>query len=148
MSITGPQDTPYKCGVAIVDIMSGMYAATAILASLFRRNFTKMGEYIDLSYLPLFSHFLPIICSFMSRRLLDVQASFLANQAMNYLVSDQNPVRYYYFPCFLSFVYPIRLGNSHPNIAPYDSLPTKDGFIVVTVGNDSQVSHILFLVLV
>jgi crotonobetainyl-CoA:carnitine CoA-transferase CaiB-like acyl-CoA transferase len=55
--------------------------------------------------------------------LLDVMTGTLANQAMNYLVSGVSPTR---------------LGNAHPNIAPYEAFPVADGWIIVAVGNDSQ----------
>ncbi|EKV27348.1 L-carnitine dehydratase/bile acid-inducible protein F [Caenispirillum salinarum AK4] len=55
--------------------------------------------------------------------LLDVQVATLANQAMNYLASG---------------VAPKRLGNSHPNIVPYQAFPTADGYIILAVGNDAQ----------
>ncbi|TCL74956.1 CaiB/BaiF CoA-transferase family protein [Rhizobium sp. BK251] len=55
--------------------------------------------------------------------LLDVQAAVLANQNMNYLVSGRAPQR---------------LGNAHPNISPYEVVPTADGFIILAVGNDGQ----------
>ncbi len=55
--------------------------------------------------------------------LLDCQVSVLANQAMNYLVSGKAPKR---------------LGNAHPNIVPYQTFETKDGHIIMAVGNDRQ----------
>ena len=55
--------------------------------------------------------------------LLDCQTAVLANQAANFLVSGQAPKR---------------LGNAHPNIAPYQVFPSKDGHIVLAVGNDGQ----------
>ena len=55
--------------------------------------------------------------------LLDTQVSVLANQAMNYLVSGETPHR---------------LGNAHPNIAPYQTFAVSDGHVIVAVGNDSQ----------
>jgi len=55
--------------------------------------------------------------------LLDVMTGTLANQAMNYLVSGKVPRR---------------LGNAHPNIAPYEAFPVADGWIIVAVGNDAQ----------
>ena len=55
--------------------------------------------------------------------LLDVMTGTLANQAMNYLVSGKVPHR---------------LGNAHPNIAPYEAFPVADGWVIVAVGNDSQ----------
>lgn len=55
--------------------------------------------------------------------LLDVMVGTLANQAMNALVSGQSPTR---------------LGNAHPNIAPYEAFPVADGWIIIAVGNDAQ----------
>ncbi len=55
--------------------------------------------------------------------LLDTQVGTLANQAMNYLASGTSPRR---------------LGNAHPNIVPYQEFPTRDGHLVVAVGNDGQ----------
>lgn len=55
--------------------------------------------------------------------LLDCQIAMLANQASNYLVSGKAPGR---------------LGNAHPNIAPYQVFKTADGHMVVAVGNDGQ----------
>ncbi len=55
--------------------------------------------------------------------LLDVQSAVLANQNMNYLISGKAPVR---------------LGNAHPNISPYEVVPTADGFLILAVGNDGQ----------
>jgi crotonobetainyl-CoA:carnitine CoA-transferase CaiB-like acyl-CoA transferase len=78
MSVTGePGDEaggPMKVGVAIVDIFTGMYATTAVLAALACRERTGIGQYIDLA-------------------LLDVQVATLANQATNYLVSGRSPER-------------------------------------------------------
>lgn len=55
--------------------------------------------------------------------LLDVMVGTLANQAMNYLVSGWSPRR---------------LGNAHPNIAPYAAFPTQDDWFILAVGNDGQ----------
>lgn len=55
--------------------------------------------------------------------LYDCQIAMLANQATNYLVSG---------------IPPSRLGNAHPNIAPYQVFETADGHIVIAIGNDSQ----------
>jgi crotonobetainyl-CoA:carnitine CoA-transferase CaiB-like acyl-CoA transferase len=55
--------------------------------------------------------------------LLDVQVAVLANQAMNYLVGGEVPRR---------------LGNAHPNIAPYQTYAAADGHVIVAVGNDGQ----------
>ena len=55
--------------------------------------------------------------------LLDVMVGTLANQAMNYLVSGKSPTR---------------MGNAHPNVAPYAVFPTADGWFILAVGNDKQ----------
>jgi len=79
MSITGRPDDeagagPQKAGVAVTDILTGLYACIGILAALAHRERSGVGQRIDLS-------------------LLDVQVSCLANQAMNYLVSGAAPRR-------------------------------------------------------
>jgi crotonobetainyl-CoA:carnitine CoA-transferase CaiB-like acyl-CoA transferase len=55
--------------------------------------------------------------------LFDAQAAMLANQASNWFVSGEVPRR---------------LGNAHPNLAPYQPFPTLDGAVVIAVGNDGQ----------
>jgi len=79
MSITGRGDAeagagPQKAGVAVTDILTGLYAAVGILAALAHRELTGVGQHIDLA-------------------LLDVQVACLANQAMNYLVGGTVPQR-------------------------------------------------------
>ncbi len=78
MSITGAPDEesggPQKVGVAICDIMAGMYATTAILAALNSRTETGRGQHIDV---PLY----------------DSQVAWLANQNMNFLLSGKTPER-------------------------------------------------------
>jgi crotonobetainyl-CoA:carnitine CoA-transferase CaiB-like acyl-CoA transferase len=54
--------------------------------------------------------------------MLDTHAAWLANQGMNYLATGENP---------------IRLGNQHPNIVPYQVFSTKDGYLVLSIGNDA-----------
>jgi len=75
MSITGPADEPSKVGVAIADIMAGMYADVSILAALNHRTQTGEGQFIDIS-------------------LFDAQLGWLANVASAYLVSGKSPGRY------------------------------------------------------
>jgi len=55
--------------------------------------------------------------------LLDCQVAVLANQALNYLVGGTSPVR---------------LGNAHPNIVPYQTFETLDGHIIIAIGTDRQ----------
>lgn len=76
MSITGDKSgEPQKVGVAVSDLMTGMYAVTAILAAIHYRTQTGEGQYIDLA-------------------LFDTQVNWLANQGMSYLTSGQVPERY------------------------------------------------------
>ncbi|MEW9898325.1 CaiB/BaiF CoA-transferase family protein [Chitinivorax sp. PXF-14] len=75
MSLTGELDgDPQKVGVALTDIMTGLYAAIGVLAALAHRERTGEGQHIDLA-------------------LLDVQIACLANQAMNYLTTGVAPTR-------------------------------------------------------
>lgn len=75
MSVTGePDGQPMKVGVALADVMTGLYASNAIQAALLHRTETGVGQHIDLA-------------------LLDVQVATLANQAMNYLVGGEPPQR-------------------------------------------------------
>ncbi|HTH62164.1 MAG TPA: CaiB/BaiF CoA-transferase family protein [Paraburkholderia sp.] len=109
MSITGERDGlpgggPQKAGVAIADLMTGMYATIAVLTALAHRDRTGVGQYIDMA-------------------LLDVQVAMLANMNANFLASGTPPVRW---------------GNAHPNIVPYQTFQTSDGWIIVAVGNDGQ----------
>ncbi len=59
--------------------------------------------------------------------LFDSMTTMLANQAMNYLASGRSPRR---------------MGNAHPNLAPYQTLPVADGWLIVAVGNDGQFSRL------
>lgn len=76
MSITGPAEgPPYKVGVAVSDVVAGLYATTAVLAALRHRENTGEGQYIDVA-------------------LFDAQLAWLANVASNHLVSGETPGRY------------------------------------------------------
>jgi len=107
MSITGERDDlpgggPQKVGIAVTDIMTGMYASLAIAAALIWRERSGCGQYIDMA-------------------LLDCAMALNSNQAVNFLVSGKLPHRY---------------GNAHPNAAPYQVFDTRDGQMVLAVGND------------
>ena len=105
MSVTGdPDGQPQKVGVAVTDLFTGIYAATAILAALRQRDATGTGQQIDMA-------------------LLDVATSVMANQALNYLVTGTPPGR---------------IGNQHPNLAPYAVFTCADGWIIIATGNDGQ----------
>ena len=75
MSVTGePDGMPMKIGVALIDVLTGTNAATAILAAVIHASQTGEGQHIDMS-------------------LFDVSVASLANQALNYLVSGNVPGR-------------------------------------------------------
>ena len=76
MSLSGePDGMPMKTGVAITDVMTGLYATVGVLAALQERARTGRGQHIDLA-------------------LLDVQVATLANQALNALVAGRSPERH------------------------------------------------------
>jgi crotonobetainyl-CoA:carnitine CoA-transferase CaiB-like acyl-CoA transferase len=79
MSITGERDDlpgggPQKAGVAVADLMTGMYATVGILAALHERSRSGLGQHIDMA-------------------LLDCQVAMLANQNLNYMTSGVAPRR-------------------------------------------------------
>ena len=105
MGIIGPEDgTPYRVGVPIIDITSGMFAATAILAALRARDQTGEGQLVDIS-------------------LMDTVVALLTNVASNYLVGGAEPRR---------------LGNAHPNIAPYEAFRARDRWFALAAANERQ----------
>jgi len=109
MSITGERDGqpgagPQKVGIAITDVLTGMYASVSILAALNHRERTGQGQYIDAA-------------------LLDTIVAFNANQIVSYFCSGRIPIRY---------------GNAHAQVVPYEVFPTADGHIILAVGNDGQ----------
>ena len=94
MSITGQADgPPTRVGVAFIDVFTGVYATSAILAALEVRHRTGEGQLIDMA-------------------LLDVGMAILANQSAGFLNTGKVPVRQ---------------GNSHPSLAPYQDFETADG---------------------
>ncbi len=109
MSITGHPDSapgggPLRVGVAAIDIFTGIYACSAILAAIEARHHSGEGQHIDMA-------------------LLDVGMAILANQATGFLNSGQVPKRQ---------------GNSHPSLVPYQDFETKDGAMLLAIGNDGQ----------
>ena len=109
MSITGERDGqpgagPQKVGIAITDVLTGMYASLAICGALLHRERSGKGQYID--------------CA-----LLDTIVAFNANQIVSYFCSGRVPIRW---------------GNAHPQVVPYEVFATADGHIILAVGNDAQ----------
>ena len=105
MSITGePDGEPQKVGVALVDVLAGLFASLGILAALRHRDATGEGQRVEVE-------------------LLGALLAALVNQGSAYTAGG---------------VVPGRMGNRHPSIAPYESLPTAAGELVLAVGNDRQ----------
>jgi crotonobetainyl-CoA:carnitine CoA-transferase CaiB-like acyl-CoA transferase len=109
MSVTGEADDrpgggPQKVGVAVADLSTGLYATQAILAALFWRERSGLGQHLDLA-------------------LLDVQVAMPANMSSTSLPGGAPPRRW---------------GNAHPNLVPYQTFRTADGWIIVAAGNDAQ----------
>jgi crotonobetainyl-CoA:carnitine CoA-transferase CaiB-like acyl-CoA transferase len=75
MGLTGaPDGEPMRAGVAVTDLMTGMYACNGILAALHHRTRTGEGQWVNIA-------------------LLDVQVATMANQALSYLVTGKSPSR-------------------------------------------------------
>jgi crotonobetainyl-CoA:carnitine CoA-transferase CaiB-like acyl-CoA transferase len=105
MSITGAADgPPFRLGVAIADIVSGLFAAQGITAALFWRERTGRGQAVDIA-------------------MLDSVAALLTYQAGIFFATGSAPVR---------------MGNRHPTIVPYETFRAVDGDFVIAVGNDEQ----------
>ncbi len=104
MSITGPGDgAPYRLGVAVADIVTGMFAAQGITSALLARERTGRGQFVDIA-------------------MLDSTVALLTYQASSYFATDVSPVR---------------MGNRHPSIVPYENFAASDGDFVLSVGNDA-----------
>lgn len=113
MSITGAPDeaggVPTKVGVAIADVAAGLHAAVGLLAALAGRE-RNAGPAHGIGQR-------------VDVSLLESTLSLLVNQAQNAFVTGRAPVR---------------RGNTHPNIVPYQAFETADGHIVITVGSERQ----------
>ncbi|HEU0028517.1 MAG TPA: CoA transferase [Ktedonobacterales bacterium] len=102
-SVTGdPNGDPYRSGLPVCDVISGLMASQSILGALLARERSGQGQRVEAT-------------------LLGATVAALGNFASSYLVSG---------------VAPRRVGNSHPQIAPYDLLRAADGYINIAGGND------------
>jgi crotonobetainyl-CoA:carnitine CoA-transferase CaiB-like acyl-CoA transferase len=105
MSLTGdPDGEPYRAGISIFDVMSGMQATIGVLAALRHRAATGEGQHVEVN-------------------LLATALSGMVNQASAYVAGG---------------AVPFRMGNAHPSLFPYEPLPTADGDLIITAGNDGQ----------
>lgn len=105
MSVNGEADgDATRVGLPVVDMVTGLNAAVAILLALNERGRSGLGQFLDIT-------------------LYDCALSLLHPHAANYFYSGKVPKR---------------SGNAHPNIAPYETLPTASGPIFLAVGNNRQ----------
>jgi crotonobetainyl-CoA:carnitine CoA-transferase CaiB-like acyl-CoA transferase len=105
MSLTGdPDGPPFRAGISVFDVMTGLHTAIGILAAINYRTQTGRGQHVEAS-------------------LMASALSGMVNQTSAQVAGS---------------VTPFRMGNSHPSLFPYEPLPTGDGDLVVTAGNDAQ----------
>ncbi|MBB1595079.1 CaiB/BaiF CoA-transferase family protein [Achromobacter sp. UMC46] len=105
MSVNGDADgEATRVGLPVVDMVTGLNAAVAVLLALNERSRSGLGQFLDIT-------------------LYDCALSLLHPHAANYFYSGNVPRR---------------SGNAHPNIAPYETLPTASGPIFLAVGNNRQ----------
>jgi crotonobetainyl-CoA:carnitine CoA-transferase CaiB-like acyl-CoA transferase len=106
MSITGePEGDPQKVGVAVVDVLAGLFATIGILTALRHREAAGgAGQRVEVD-------------------LLSSILAALVNQGTAYTLAD---------------LVPVRMGNAHPSVAPYELLETAGGALVVAIGTDRQ----------
>jgi crotonobetainyl-CoA:carnitine CoA-transferase CaiB-like acyl-CoA transferase len=105
MSLTGdPDGPPFRAGISVFDVMTGLHTAIGILAAINHRTKTGRGQHVEAS----------LMASALSGMVNQTSAQIAGN------------------------VTPFRMGNSHPSLFPYEPLPTGDGDLIVTAGNDAQ----------
>ncbi|MBO0832880.1 MAG: CoA transferase, partial [Actinobacteria bacterium] len=105
MSLTGdPDGPPFRAGISVFDVITGLHTAIGILAALNHRTKTGRGQHVEAS----------LMASALSGMVNQTSAQVAGN------------------------VTPFRMGNSHPSLFPYEPLPTGDGDLIVTAGNDTQ----------
>jgi crotonobetainyl-CoA:carnitine CoA-transferase CaiB-like acyl-CoA transferase len=105
MSLTGdPGGPPYRAGISVFDVISGLHTAYGILAALVHRTATGEGQHVE--------------------------ANLMAS-ALSGMVNQTSAV-------VAGGVVPTRMGNAHPSLFPYEPLPTREGDLIVTAGNDGQ----------
>ena len=109
MAYTGEANgPPMKAGVALSDVITGLYTCIGILSALRARESMKIGQHIDIS-------------------LLDCTVASMTNIAQYFLTSKELPPR---------------SGNAHSTIVPYQAFATKDGNVVIAIGNDVQFARL------
>ena len=105
MDLTGAPDTgPFRSGIAVFDVITGLHACIGILAALRHRDRIGEGQLVEMN---------------------------LMSSALSGMVNQTAAV-------VLGGAAPVRLGNEHPSIYPYEPFDTGDGRLVIAIGNDSQ----------
>jgi crotonobetainyl-CoA:carnitine CoA-transferase CaiB-like acyl-CoA transferase len=105
MSLTGdPDGPPYRAGISVFDVITGLHATIGVLAALHHRAESGQGQHVEVN---------------------------LFSSALSGLVNQSSAV-------VAGGVVPFRMGNSHPSLFPYEPLPTADGDLIITSGNDGQ----------
>ncbi|GII59578.1 CoA transferase [Planotetraspora thailandica] len=105
MSLTGePDGPPYRAGISVFDVMTGLHAIIGVLAALHHRAETGRGQHVEVN-------------------LLSSALSGMVNHTSAFVAGG---------------VVPMRMGNAHPSLFPYEPLPTADGDLIITAGNDGQ----------
>lgn len=105
MSLTGePDGPPYRAGISVFDVMTGMHGTIGILAALHQRRETGAGQHVEVN-------------------LLSSAMSGLVNHTGAYTATG---------------VVPTRMGNAHPSVYPYQTMPTKDRDVIIAAANDRQ----------
>jgi len=105
MSLTGsPDGEPFRAGISVFDVMTGMHGLIGVLAALNQRNETGVGQHIKVN----------LLSSALSGLVIH-SASFTAAGAI-----------------------PMRMGNAHPSVYPYQVMPTADRDVIITAANDRQ----------
>jgi crotonobetainyl-CoA:carnitine CoA-transferase CaiB-like acyl-CoA transferase len=105
MSLTGdPDGQPFRAGISVFDVMTGLHGLIGVLAALHQRSETGVGQHIEVN-------------------LLSSAMSGLVNQTGAYTAGG---------------VVPMRMGNAHPSLFPYESMPTADRDMIITAGNNQQ----------
>ena len=109
MSLTGDADgPPYRAGISVFDVMSGLHATIGVLAALEHRHRSGEGQHVEVS-------------------LLSAALSSMVTQTSAYVAGGDVPHR---------------MGNAHPSLFPYEPLPTADGDLIITAGNDGQFARL------
>jgi len=105
MSLTGsPDGEPFRAGISVFDVMTGMHGLIGILAALNQRNETGIGQHIKVN-------------------LLSSALSGLVNHSASFTAAG---------------TIPMRMGNAHPSVYPYQVMPTADRDVIITAANDRQ----------